>query len=453
MANCRTCGAKLPSFSFGKLSPYCKTCQSQLETQVPPEIGVLSQPMPFAANATPATYLLLAINIVIFAVMVLSGISWIEPETDQVLRWGADYGPATLNGGYWRLLTSMFLHFGIIHLFGNMWCLWSLGQLAEKMLGAFTVIGIYLVTGLGASLLSLSWEPMRVSAGASGAIFGIAGVLITVLYYGKLNLEPAAVRTLLGYVVKFALINLLFGLKGHIDNMAHLGGLVTGLLTGLFLARTFTSAPEERPPRRRKILAGSAAAVLLLFVPVAKAKQYAVEFDKGQEAYDRKDYGAAIEHLQRYTSARPADEYAHALLGSSFQASSRFDDAVREYEKGLAINPNYHFIQVNLAILYVAQKKPEKAVPLFALGIPHADPDAETLYFYGIALKQTGNLSEAETVLRKSIRLDSKLMEAHRLLSEVLQSEGRGEEAQAEQRAADLLDVGGSSKSTDAKPR
>jgi rhomboid protease GluP len=107
------------------------------------------------------------------------------------------------------LITSMFLHFGIIHI-GNMWCLLSLGRLAEKLLGSLTLFGVYLLTGIGASLLSLSWDPMRVSAGASGAIFDIAGVLITTLYFGKHNLQKEAVRRLLGYVVRFSFLNLSF---------------------------------------------------------------------------------------------------------------------------------------------------------------------------------------------------------------------------------------------------
>jgi rhomboid protease GluP len=447
LANCRQCGAKLPSFSFGESSPYCKSCQSQFELHAAPEANHSVQAPGFAANPTAATYVLLGINIAIFLAMVLSGISWIDPDTQQVLRWGADYGPSTFRGQYWRLLSSMFLHFGIIHLLGNMWCLWSLGKLAEKILGSFNLIGIYLLTGIGASLLSLSWNPMRVSAGASGAIFGIAGVLISVLYYGKLNLDPQRVRSLLGYVVRFALINILFGLQGHIDNMAHVGGLVTGLLSGVFLARTFSSAPEERTLRQRKILFTSAIVLLLLFIPVARAKQYAVDFSRGLEAFDRKDYAAAIESLQRYTSARPDDDYAHAILGASFQTTGHVDEAVREYERGLAINPDYHYIQVNLATLYVYQKKPEKAVPLFTLGIPHTDPDAETMYFYGSALKQTGKLAKAEAALRKSIELDNKLIEAHELLSEVLKAEGKIAEATAEQRLADMLEPSESAES------
>ena len=447
MANCRQCGKELPSFSFGDASPYCATCRSQLPLAPKQEaIHAFPQQAMAAPQSTPATYALFAINVTVFLVMVASGVSWISPATDQVLRWGADYGPYTLNGQYWRLITSMFLHFGIIHIAGNMWCLWNLGRLAEKLLGSVTIFGVYLLTGIGASLLSLSWDPMRVSAGASGAIFGIAGVLITTLYFGKHNLQKDAVRRLLGYVVRFSLLNLLFGLQGHIDNMAHLGGLVSGLLIGFFLARTFSSPLEERSTQRRMILGISALVLLALIVPVAKAKQYVVEFEKGKEAFDQTNYPVAIEHMKKYTSEHPDDEYGHAILGASFQMTGRGDDAVREYERGLAINPENHYIQINLAELYAFSGKPEKAVPLFRKNINEISDDAEAMYYYGSALTQTGALAGAEEALRKSIQLDSKSKAAHALLSEVLEKEGKAADATNEQHIADLLQANESSR-------
>ena len=437
MANCRQCGAELPSFSFGEPSPYCKTCRSQVRVQPAPlpveRLGSPAQPIT-PPKPPIATITLLAINIVIFAAMVASGISLVTPETGQVLRWGADYGPYTLSGQYWRLITSMFLHFGIIHIFGNMWCLWSLGRLAEKMVGSLSLVGIYLMTGVGASLLSLSWNPMRVSAGASGAIFGIAGALITVLYFGKLGLQPESVRKLLGYVVRFAFLNLLFGLQGHIDNMAHLGGLVSGLLIGLFLARTFNRAPEERPARRGTIFAVSAVVLVLLFVPVAKAKQYAIEFGKGQAALDHDDLNTAIPHLQKYVAARSDDPTGHILLGSALQQARRFDEAIPEFERALALDPDNPYVEVNLAKIYAYQKKSDKALALFKKGMPQAgaDADASAFYLYATALKNTGRLAEAESNIRKALQLDQKDIDAHRLLAEILNLEGKDEEALAE---------------------
>ncbi|HSK43356.1 MAG TPA: rhomboid family intramembrane serine protease [Candidatus Binatia bacterium] len=394
-----------------------------------------------ATKPAKATIALLAVNIAVFIAMVASGISFIKPETDQVLRWGADYGPYTLSGQYWRLITSMFLHFGIIHIFGNMWCLWSLGQLAEKLIDSVSLVGLYLITGIGAALLSLSWDPMRVSAGASGAIFGIAGALISVLYFGKLGLQPASVKKLLGYVVRFAFLNLLFGLQGHIDNMAHLGGLVTGLIAGLFLAKTFDVAPEERPARRRMVLATSAVGVILLFVPVVRAKQYAVEFGKGQTALDHDDVSAAIPHLQKYVAARPGDPMGHILLGAALQQSRRFDEATQEFERALAIDPGNAYVQVNLAKIYAYQKKNDKALALFKKGMPQAgaDADASAFYLYASALKDAGRLTEAESNIRRSLQLNQNDTDAHKLLAEILTLEGKNDEAAAEiERAGQL---------------
>jgi rhomboid protease GluP len=437
LANCRQCGAELPSFSFGEPSPYCNTCRSQLPADprsLPAEAESLPLPQQATAATKPATatIVLLAINIAIFIIMVASGVSWISPRTDQVLRWGADYGPYTLSGQYWRLITSMFLHFGIIHIFGNMWCLWSLGQLAEKLLDSLSLVALYLMTGVGASLLSLSWDPMRVSAGASGAIFGIAGALISVLYFGKLGLQPASVKKLLGYVVRFAFLNLLFGLQGHIDNMAHLGGLVTGLVAGFFLARTFNAAPEEQPARRGVVLAVSAVLVVLLFVPVISAKQYAVEFGKGEAALDHDDTAAAIPHLQKYVAARPDDPIGHALLGSALQQANRFDEATQEFERALAIHPDNPYVEVNLAKIYAYQKKTGKALELFKKGILRAEPDASAFYLYATALKDAGRVTEAESNIRRALQLDPKDIDAHRLLAKILTLEGKNDDAAAE---------------------
>jgi membrane associated rhomboid family serine protease/Flp pilus assembly protein TadD len=443
LANCRQCGAELPSFSFGEPSPYCNTCRSQLASPSEPKQTqgfALPAQSSIAAKPALATYALLAINIGVFIVMLAYGVSWITPETGQVLHWGANYGPYIFGGQYWRLITAMFLHFGIIHLLGNMWCLWSLGQLTEKLLGSLSVLGLYLLTGIGASLLSLSWDPMRVGAGASGAIFGIAGALISVLYFGQLGLQPEGRRKLLGYVVRFAFINLLFGLKAHIDNMAHLGGLVSGLLIGLFLARTFNLSPEERPAKRRMVFVYSTIVLLVVFIPVAKAKQYAVEFAQGEAALDHNDLNAAIAHLQKYVAARPDDAIGHALLGSAFQQAERFDEAASEFEHSLAIEPDYPEVEVDLAKIYAYQKKTDKALELFTKGMPGVQPDASTFYLYAKALYDAARFPEAESNLRRAIQLDPKNVDQHRLLADILILENKDDEGAAELQRVKQLD-------------
>ena len=413
MDNCIQCGAKLPTFSFGEPSPYCKDCRAR---RAPAEPGQFSSPQFATLTARPqaaskyvwltATNLLIAVNVAVYVAMLLTGVSPFLPTTEQMIPWGADFGPYTLSGQYWRLITAAFLHFGIWHLAGNMWCLWNLGQLAEKLLGKTALVGVYFLTAVGCSLLSLSWHPLAVSAGASGAVFGTAGVLIPVLYFGKLNLPPESVRNLLGYVVKFALLNLVIGLVGHIDNMGHLGGLITGLGLGVFLARSVNVPKAERLPGQMKVMVAGAVCLFLLYFPVAKISGYAIDLQKGLDALENHDGRTAVAHLEKFVAAKPDDAIGHILLAEA----------------------------------YVEQGKPELAIPLFQKWLSGKIAYADGYKYYGRALRATGKLDEAEVALRASIGLDAKDAETHYELAAVMLAQGRTAEAQRETDLANKIE-------------
>jgi rhomboid protease GluP len=203
--------------------------------------------------AAPATYVLIGINVAVFALMTLRGANFYNPTSDQLLNWGADQaGKVLVDGDWWRLLTAMFVHVGIVHLGMNMWCLWNLGLLAEPLMGSFGVIAVYLLTGTAGNMLSIAHNvifPVQengyaiypVGAGASGAVFGIAGALIVLLKSSRLPVPPDELKKLRRSVITFAAINLVIpiavnygadalhaGLK--IDYMAHIGGCACGLL-------------------------------------------------------------------------------------------------------------------------------------------------------------------------------------------------------------------------------
>ena len=430
MANCVQCGEQLPAFTFGEASKFCKNCRTtapklKSKRRYEDELEPVALPLPRVLNATNC---LIAVSVAVWVIMVASGISAIDPSGTDLLPWGADFGPQTLGGQYWRVITAAFLHFGILHLAMNMWCLWVLGRLTEKLVGRFATFAIYLITAVGASILSLSWDPMRVSAGASGAIFGLTGVLIPILYYGKLNLAQESKRRLLGYVVKFAGLNLLYGLKAHIDNMAHLGGLVTGLAIGFFLARGWSLSLEDRMLQSRKVLINSALIIVLVFVPVARAKSWAPELMRAEDAVDQKNFNEALSHLKRYTSSRPDDAYGHAMLGYTLEQLQRNEEAAAEYERTLAIEPDFAAVQVSLADLYVQKHKLKEAVPLYRKGLPQTkDADAHSYFNYAEALKETGSLQEAESALQHCLGMDDNNIQAHELLAEVLLAEGKSE--------------------------
>lgn len=178
-----------------------------------------------------ATPIILDLNIIVFLVMVLSGVGFIYPEGHELIKWGANYTPLTASGQWWRLLSSTFLHAGIIHLANNMFALFFVGIFLESSIGSKKFLFIYLLTGIIASITSLIVHDSMISLGASGAIFGMYGLLIALMILKYLDKN---LTTMLWISVGiFVGINLIMGLSGGIDMAAHLGGLISGFIIGV----------------------------------------------------------------------------------------------------------------------------------------------------------------------------------------------------------------------------
>jgi rhomboid protease GluP len=183
------------------------------------------------------TISLIVINVVLFGGAVALGVDPIQPDVQTLARWGANVGPAVIGGQWWRLFTAVFLHIGVIHLFFNLAVLWGIGGFVERLLGRVGFGVVFGLAGLGASLASILWDPEVVSAGASGAIFGLFGALLGYLAREPKCVPPGVRGRLALSSVGFLVYNMMHALNAQgIDIAGHLGGLVTGLFCGLFLA-------------------------------------------------------------------------------------------------------------------------------------------------------------------------------------------------------------------------
>jgi rhomboid protease GluP len=223
--------------------------------------------------------------------MVAHHVSPYDPKVDQLMHWGADNAGAVLVGGeWWRIVTAMFVHVGILHLATNMWCLWNLGLLAEPLMGSAGVLAVYILTGAAGNLLStlynwwgnnLDWVKYHdlgvfpAGAGASGAVFGIAGALIILLKSHRLPVPPQELSKLRKSVIYFAVINLVIGFTislgvvvkhtgVSIDNSAHLGGVLCGLLFAAPMVPRFGSSRSLFLLRLR-VAIGMIVGILVLF--------------------------------------------------------------------------------------------------------------------------------------------------------------------------------------------
>jgi rhomboid protease GluP len=162
--------------------------------------------------------------------MIISGVSILLPDNASLLAWGANLRPLTLNGQWWRLITNCFVHAGILHLLLNMYALLYIGILLEPRLGSQRFFAAYILSGIAASVNSLWWHEFTVSVGASGAVFGLYGVFLAMLTTNLI--EKNARKALLASIGVFVFYNLANGLKDGIDNAAHIGGLICGLIIG-----------------------------------------------------------------------------------------------------------------------------------------------------------------------------------------------------------------------------
>jgi rhomboid protease GluP len=238
-------------------------------------------------RAAPGTYVLLSINIAVYLWMIVSGVSATSPTPRELMYFGANNAAHVLIAGeWWRLLTATFVHIGFLHIASNMWCLWNLGLLGEPLLGPWGLVAVYMLTGIAGNLLSVAVNVVEaqytheslllvsgVGAGASGAVFGIAGILIILLSNRKLPIPWVELKRLRTAVLRFAFINLIIGASttlpgfdrfGRIDNSAHIGGFAAGLALGPALVPRMT-AGRAGYLGRQKIVFVVAALLLALF--------------------------------------------------------------------------------------------------------------------------------------------------------------------------------------------
>jgi membrane associated rhomboid family serine protease len=329
MPKCLKCGAELVINEEGVAPVLCDVCA-----------GVASKrARRFLYTGTlrdyPVTTLLMTINISIFIAMVFTGAGFIHLNGNALLRWGGNYGPYTTSGEYWRLVTSCFLHGGIIHVGMNMWCLSSLGSLSERLFGRWQTLCIYLVTGVGGALLSIAYLPTRFSVGASGALFGIAGAILAAIKQGDLPITAGQKKALYSSMVMFLILSFTWGAQSGIDNMAHLGGFITGLIIGL---------PLGAFARKNAVLQ---VAILLVTsgVLVAAGRELAERngaeglLMRADDAYDRKNYAKTVHLLEEYRARKPDDVDALVWLGNMYLREQDRTKASAAFRQALLVNP------------------------------------------------------------------------------------------------------------------
>jgi membrane associated rhomboid family serine protease len=334
MAQCIRCGRTLSGFTLGK--KICVWCKQHEAAQRGEEMAyqpVMATPWQHRETMPMlATQALFGINVAVFIGMLLSGASFMSPSSENLLNWGANYGPYTLSGDWWRLLTSCFVHIGIIHIGFNMWCLWSLGGLAERLYGRITFVCIYLLCGISGSLGSLWWHATpAMSAGASGAIFGIAGAVIASIKLGEFS-SGAMAQGVMQSLIAFVGFNVVFGaVSGSTDNACHFGGLAAGVVLGALIAKV---APEPRLVPRLGVLAVVAALLAGGGYALQRSRAYPYLLMRASQNIEEGKIDAAVPFCEAALKLHPAAAgMIHSQLAEAYLDKKDPAGAEREWRK------------------------------------------------------------------------------------------------------------------------
>lgn len=303
------------------------------------------------------TYLLIAVQVVMFLLLELSGGS---TNTATLTAFGAKNNVLILEGEWWRLMTPMFLHIGLTHLLFNTFALWSVGAAVERIYGSGRFLLIYLISGIFGSIASFVFNT-AIAAGASGAIFGCLGALL----YLAISNRKLFFRTMGTNIIVIILINLGIGFTvSGIDNAGHLGGLVGGFFTALAVR-----LPKQIQPV--KMLLASAA---LLFIGGfglytgfhSDDQKEAAATSEAASLFDEKKYSEASERLEEYVHDKDASAEALHIYALSEAQQGQLDKAIQFLQKSLEKDPDDPNKLYHLSLLYVEKGETAKAEDLLA---------------------------------------------------------------------------------------
>jgi membrane associated rhomboid family serine protease len=445
MPTCPQCGKSFSGFSFGSNpTAECKDCRKATAAVAAPPAALDASSVLAASGIQPSTPVvtltLIALNVLVYVGMGLSGVSWTDPSVTEAVRWGADFGPLTVSGEWWRVFTSTFVHFGIIHIAFNMWCLWSLGSSLEIFMGQKAFAVTYVLSGLMASLVSTAWNPLRVSAGASGAIFGIAGAFVTYLYLKKVPVEGSFVKQKLKNLAIFIGYNLLYGMRGGVDNSAHLGGLISGLVLGAlvppmlkrmggavptpgsaYIPSTDDDLARQESHAKRiawQIPLGGAIVLLIAGTWIRAVNLPLANYGKAVVLLEAGKLNQAADELQRAESMAPDSFYSQALLGELRLEQGNPSAAISPLEHALALYPDTYYIEHNLALAYLGSGRPADALQEITFAAKSETKNAwRAECILAFAAQQTGDSRLANENLRLVIQSNPDFREAREALA------------------------------------
>jgi rhomboid protease GluP len=327
--------------------------------------------IPYPAETQPpprryipvATLVIILITIIVFGLQELAGGS---KSSEVLFDFGAAYRPPFQHGQWWRLVMPIFLHIGWTHILFNMYALYVLGPMLERVYGYGRFAFIYMGAGIASFFLSMKMSN-GISAGASGAIFGIAGAMLATGFLHR-EMVPHRWRRAFGklLLVAIALEFILDRTIPNIDNWGHLGGLIAGLILAGLIPPPHPAEPGaiEEKPSQAWVWVPIVIVVLSMgqeFRYYHGSREFVRVLQEGTRLVAAHKNDQAMERFKRAAALQPADERPHEAMGSIHLDQNKAADAVREYQEALRLSPGSPRAQLGLAVAYRQQGDLAKA--------------------------------------------------------------------------------------------
>lgn len=387
-----------------------------------------------------ATYVILALNLFVFLLVTIADASAHPPlakfllrtltgasaDTDLLLRFGACFGPYIRGGQYWRLIMPMFLHIGLLHLLVNSYALYVLGLLLEGVynFGRFTFL--YVGAGIGSSLLSMTFSH-SISAGASGAIFGIAGAMLVTGYLHRDAVPPRWGRAFGAGILPVIVLNLLLGyaLRSWLDNWGHLGGLASGILLALVIPPP-TPDTVNGESLDQSLAAAVIPVVVVVAAMVATAQHYRASsamirlLEEGTTLREARQIDRAIAKFRDAVRLEPQDERPHEELGAVYLSEKRTAEAIQEYQEALRLSPGSPRAELGLAVAFERQGDLARSRRLFEDVLGKNPETAEGHQVLGDLCLEQKLYAEAIKHYGDALRLNPDMAVAHNNLAWLL---------------------------------
>ncbi|MBM3801212.1 MAG: rhomboid family intramembrane serine protease [Acidimicrobiia bacterium] len=351
------------------------------------------------------THLIIAINLLLFILLEWNGGS----RNPQVLiEFGARFTPLIRDGQYWRLLTNTFLHAGYLHVLFNMYGLYNLGSVLERLYGPTRFLFLYLCSGIAGSVVS--WlATQSLSVGASGAVFGVAGVMVVYGFKHKKTIPHEMASSFGKGALPFIALNLYLGFSHpQIDNYAHIGGLLAGMLLSALMNPGDDPLLPSRSPSR--IAVGKNLAMQLASIAVLA-------------------YGVTFGARNYWPQRQLHEAEAFFKEGTQRLQEGKFDQAVSALSRAISINPRDPRFRLSLGAAYFSLDKPEKAIEEYQQSLREKADAPETYVNLAIAWKRLGKEDKAMDAYNQAIRLKPGMLPAYLELGLLYLNAGRDSSA------------------------